>query len=59
MITHIPTGKSFENRLQAKMDMGSSNYNRAVRNREFTFHDGRKVIKVEESTRFIDEILKK
>lgn len=58
MFTHIPTGKTFENRLQAKIEMGSSRYNRAVKNREFTFHDGRKVINIEESTDFIDGILK-
>ena len=44
MFTHIPTGYKFENRLDAKRVMGSSRYNKAVKNREFSFHDGREVI---------------
>lgn len=38
MITHIPTGRKFENRLQAKIYFGHSDYNRRCRNREFIFH---------------------
>ena len=59
MFIHIPTGKVFENRKQAKTEMGHSNYNRAVRNREFSFHDGRKVIEFEKTTEFIDGIFQK
>lgn len=38
MFTHIPTGHKFENRLEAKRVMGSSRYNKALKNREFTLH---------------------
>lgn len=41
MITHIPSGKQFNNRLECKLFFGHVEYNRRVRNREFTFHDGR------------------
>lgn len=37
MITHIPTGKTFKNRLQAKIYFGHSNYNRLYRNGGFVF----------------------
>lgn len=43
MITHIPTGKQFENRLQCKIFFGHAEYNRRNDNHEFTFHDGRKM----------------
>lgn len=59
MFIHIPTGKVFENRKHAKTEMGHCNYNRAVKNREFTFHDGRKVVSFEKTTDFVDEILQK
>lgn len=39
MITHKPTGIQFENRLQAKIHFGHSDYNRRCRNREFIFHN--------------------
>ncbi len=39
MITHIPTGRKFDNRLQAKLYFGHSDYNRRCRNREFIFHN--------------------
>lgn len=39
MITHIPTGRKFDNRLQAKIYFGHSDYNRRCRNREFIFHN--------------------
>lgn len=38
MFTHIPTGHKFKNRLEAKRVMGTSRYNKALRNREFTLH---------------------
>lgn len=38
MFTHIPTGHRFNNRKEAKIVMGSSRYNRALKNREFTLH---------------------
>ena len=38
MFTHIPTGLRFNNRKEAKMLMGTSKYNRALKNREFTLH---------------------
>ena len=41
MITHIPSGKQFVNRLECKLFFGHSDYNRRVHNREFTFHEGR------------------
>lgn len=44
MFTHIPTGKQFENRLQAKLYFGSANYNRRAKNKEFTFHDGSEML---------------
>lgn len=44
MIIHIPSGKRFENRAQAKAYFGSANYKYRVRNREFTFHDNREVM---------------
>lgn len=43
MIIHIPTGLKFENRLQAKIYFGNSDFNHRCRNKEFTFHDRRKV----------------
>lgn len=48
MFTHIPTGKVFENRLQAKLYFGSANFNKRVKNSEFTFHDGRNIIPKED-----------
>ena len=44
MITHIPTGKKFNNRLECKLFFGHTEYNRRVRDCEFTFHDGRILI---------------
>ena len=38
MFTHIPTGNRFANRKEAKKIMGTSSYNRALKNREFTLH---------------------
>lgn len=38
MIIHRPTGIQFDNRLQAKIHFGHSDYNRRCRNREFIFH---------------------
>lgn len=57
MITHIPTGLSFNNRKEAKQVMGKAVYKRAVINREFTFHDLRRVIPFEKTTDFIDGLL--
>lgn len=34
---HKPTGKIYNNRREAKLDMGHTNYNRAVKNNEFIF----------------------
>ena len=34
---HKPTGKIYNNRKEAKLDMGHTNYNRAVKNNEFIF----------------------
>lgn len=39
MIIHIPTGKKFENRLQAKLEMGSSNYQKAYKKGEIKIID--------------------
>ena len=44
MITNLETGKSYPNRKDAKRDLGSAYYNKLVRERKFTFHDGREVI---------------
>lgn len=44
MITNLLTGKSYENRLEAKRELGSAYYNKLVRERKFSFHDGREVI---------------
>ena len=49
MFIHIPTGQKFENRLQAKHFFGSSNYNKRVRNNEFTFHNGQEVLPKEKT----------
>ena len=38
MFTHLPTGKKFLNRKEAKLYMGSGEYKRALKNREFTLH---------------------
>lgn len=38
MIIHKPTGKIYNNRLEAKLDMGYSNYNKANKRGEFTLH---------------------
>lgn len=38
MIIHIPTGKVFENRKEAKREMGRNNYEKANRKGEFTLH---------------------
>lgn len=38
MLKHIPTGKIYENRLQAKIDMGGESvYNKAFKNKEIIF----------------------
>ena len=37
MLTHIPTKKYFENRLEAKRHFGHSEFDRRLRNREFIF----------------------
>lgn len=50
MFTHIPTGKIFENRLQAKLYFGSANFNKRVKNSEFTFHDGRNINSKDKNT---------
>ena len=34
---HKPTGKIYNNRKEAKQDMGHTNYNKAVKNNEFIF----------------------
>lgn len=44
MITHIPTGKQFDNRLQCKLHYGSADYNRRLHNNEFSFHDKRSIM---------------
>lgn len=44
MIIHVPSGKQFKNRLECKLYFGHVEYNKRVRNREFTFHDGRNII---------------
>lgn len=36
-IKHIPSGMIFENRKEAKMTMGHSNYNHALKNGEIAF----------------------
>ena len=38
MFTHIPTGQRFNNRKEAKMVLGSANYNRELRKGNFTLH---------------------
>lgn len=43
MITHIPTGLQFNTRLDVKLYFGSTEYNRRLKNNEFTFHDGREI----------------
>lgn len=37
MLVHKPTNKTFDNRLEAKREMGHSNFNKAVHNNEFVF----------------------
>lgn len=41
MFTHIKTNMTFKDRKEAKKIMGHKNYNKAVKNHEFTFHDDR------------------
>lgn len=43
MITNLLTGKSYANRKEAKLDLGTAYYNKLVRERKFSFHDGREV----------------
>ncbi len=38
MFTHLPTGKEFENRKQAKLYYGHAKYNKMVKNGEFSRH---------------------
>lgn len=39
MFIHKPTNLKFENRKQAIQVMGTSRYNKALKNREFLFED--------------------
>lgn len=48
MFVHIPTGRPFENRKAAKKYFGLSDYNRRVKNNEFTRHDGIAIVPKEE-----------
>lgn len=57
MIIHLPTGREFNNRKEAKMGMGSEAYKRAVKDREFSFHDDRAHIPFEKDTSFFDNFL--
>jgi hypothetical protein len=42
MFKHIPTNLTFENRKQAISVMGTSRYNRALKNKEFLFENSKK-----------------
>lgn len=44
MFTHIASGKQFENRKEAKKFFGTAYFNKLVKERAFTFHDGREII---------------
>ena len=55
MITHIPSGKQFENRLECKRFFGHSKYNRRIHRNEFTFHDGRTIISYKENPKPLKE----
>ena len=37
MMMHKPTGTIYNNRKEAKMMMGHANFNRALKNREFSW----------------------
>lgn len=37
MIIHIPTGKTYQNRKEAKRDLGRNNYEKSLNNNEFKF----------------------
>lgn len=37
MLIHKPTKTTYQNRLEAKRDMGHTNFNAAIKNREFIF----------------------
>lgn len=59
MITYTKTGETFENRKEAKEKLGREVYKKAVRERQFTFHDLRPYIPFEETTEFLDNFLSK
>lgn len=42
MFIHKPTNLKFENRKQAIQVMGTSRYNRALKNKEFLFKNSKK-----------------
>lgn len=42
MIIHIPTGKVYENRKEAKKDMGQSYFDLAHKRKEFKFIENEK-----------------
>lgn len=42
MIIHIPTGKEYQNRKEAKQDMGQSYFDLALKRREFKFIENEK-----------------
>ena len=42
MFIHKPTQLKFENRKQAILVMGTSRYNKALKNREFDFSENKK-----------------
>lgn len=37
MLVHVITGKSYKNRLEAKLEMGSANFNKAHKNGEIQY----------------------
>lgn len=45
MIIHKTTGKKYQTRLEAKLDLGSSNYNKCQKNGEFTFIEDKNEVK--------------
>lgn len=42
MLIHIPTGKKYETRKEAKKDMGQSHFDIALKRREFKFLENEK-----------------
>lgn len=57
MITWVKTGETFNNRKEAKLKLGKEAYNKAVKEREFSFHDNRDYIPFSNTTEFIDNLL--